>query len=142
MSKPIVEVTKNAWKKMASIIGSTHSADSAKLNRNNFHNGFLFGVSSGGCNGFNFELKLIDDIKELIPTNTKVDSINTIYSPICNSTKLFIDPVSEMYVIGTTIDYINEDFNKGIFESKFTFNISREIASSCGCGVSFRPKNI
>jgi iron-sulfur cluster assembly accessory protein len=135
MSKPIIEVTKNAWKKMGSII------QSKTLNGNNFHKSFLFGVSSGGCNGFNFELKLIDD-KEFITTDTKVNLINTIKSPFCDSTKLFIDPVSEMYVIGTTIDYINEDYSKGIFESKFTFNISKEIASSCGCGVSFRPKNI
>ena len=36
----------------------------------------------------------------------------------------------------------NEDFNKGIFESKFIYNIDKEKASSCGCGVSFMPRNL
>ena len=47
-----------------------------------------------------------------------------------------------MHLIGTEIDYIEEDINKGIFESKFVFNIDKKIASTCGCGVSFMPKNI
>ena len=47
-----------------------------------------------------------------------------------------------MYLIGTTIDFINEDFNKGIFESKFIYNIDKKLASSCGCGISFTPKNV
>ena len=38
-------------------------------------------------------------------------------------TKLFVDPLAEMYIIGTTIDYINEDINNGIFESKFVYNV-------------------
>ena len=35
MSKPIIEVTKNAWKKMGSII------QSKTFNGNNFHNSFF-----------------------------------------------------------------------------------------------------
>ena len=29
--------------------------------------------------------------------------------------KIFIDPIAEMLLFGTTIDYIEEDWNKGIF---------------------------
>ena len=58
-----------------------------------------------------------------------------------NNTKLVIDPLSEMYLIGTTIDYINEDFEKGVFENKFIFLADKKIATSCGCGTSFTPKN-
>jgi len=47
-----------------------------------------------------------------------------------------------MYVIGTTIDYINEDYKKGIFENKFIYNVDKKLASSCGCGISFTPKKI
>ena len=54
--------------------------------------------------------------------------------------KLVIDPMSEMLLMGTTIDYIKEDYSKQIFESKFTFTPEKEIASTCGCGVSFSPK--
>ena len=50
--------------------------------------------------------------------------------------------MSEMYLIGTTIDYVKEDYNKGIFENKFIYNIDKKLASSCGCGVSFMPRNL
>jgi len=48
--------------------------------------------------------------------------------------------LSELYLLGTTIDYINQDYIKNIFESKFIFNIDKELASACGCGISFTPK--
>ena len=57
-----------------------------------------------------------------------------------NSTKLYIDPLSEMYLLGTTIDYVHENYEKGEFESKFKFNINKDIMTSCGCGISFSPK--
>lgn len=125
MKKNIINVTKNAWGKLENII-----------NKSNNSNGFIFGVTSGGCNGFNFDLKLINQEEY----NKIIKLKPTILTH--NSVKLYIEPLSEMYLIGTTIDYVNEDFNKGIFENKFTYNIDREIASSCGCGVSFMPKKI
>ena len=48
MNKNIINVTNNAWKKMNIII---------KKSNNSY--GFLFGVNSGGCNGFNFQLELL-----------------------------------------------------------------------------------
>ena len=56
------------------------------------------------------------------------------------STKLLIDPIAEMLLLGTTIDYVSEDFSKGIFENKFTFTPDKKLATSCGCGVSFNPR--
>jgi len=123
--KNVVNVTKSAWNKMENI-----------MNKSNNKLGFIFGVTSGGCNGFNFDLKIMDqnkfeDIIKLKPNNLKYNNVN-----------LYIDPLSEMYLIGTTIDYITEDYNKGIFENKFNYTIDRKLASSCGCGISFMPKNI
>lgn len=123
--KPIINITKNAWKKMEII-----------LKQSNNKHGFIFGATSGGCNGFNFDLRLIDE-SELKKIQKKKPNILE-----NKNSKCYIDPISEIYLIGTTIDFVNEDFSKGIFESKFTYNIDRQIASSCGCGVSFRPKNI
>ena len=125
MNKNIISITTNAFKKMNIIM---------KESNNKF--GFLFGVTSGGCNGFNFNLNLItsnelNKIQKQKPNIIKNDNV-----------KVYIDPVSEMFLIGTTIDYIKEDFKKGIFESKFTYNIDRKIATSCGCGVSFMPKKL
>lgn len=125
MSKNIINVTANAWKKMGSIIQKSSNK-----------NGFIFGATGGGCNGFNFDLRLIQDkeqkeIMKMKPSILTNDDVN-----------IFIEPLSEMYLIGTTIDYINEDFSKGIFENKFVYKIDKELASSCGCGVSFMPRNL
>ena len=122
--KPIINVTKTAWKKMTEIC--------KKSNNNNF----LFGVTSGGCNGFNFNLNLLHDneYKKIIKNKPSIISNENI--------NIYIEPMSEMYLIGTTIDYIEEDINKGIFENKFVYKIDKNIASSCGCGISFMPKNI
>ena len=119
-----IYVTQNAWLKMSRIIHST---------KNKY--GFLYSASSGGCNGFNFELNLLNQkIYEEI-TQKKF------YTVIENdSTKLYVDPISEMYLLGTTIDYVSEDFQKGEFESKFKFEINKDNMSSCGCGISFNIK--
>ena len=125
MNKNIINVTKKAFEKMSTII---KKSDNQK--------GFLFGVSSGGCNGFNFNLNLITDeelknIEKMKPNIVEHEDV-----------KVYVDPIAEMHLIGTTIDYVKEDFNKGIFESKFIYNIDKEKASSCGCGVSFMPRNL
>ena len=122
--KPIINVTKTAWKKINSIC--------KKSNNNNF----LFSVTSGGCNGFNFNLNLLHDneYKKIIKNKPSIISNENI--------NIYIEPMSEMYLIGTTIDYIEEDINKRIFENKFVYKIDKNIASSCGCGISFMPKNI
>ena len=125
LSKVGIYVTQNAWTKMEDVI---------QISKNKL--GFLFSASSGGCNGFNFKLDLLD---------------NKIYDDICkqtpnilknNNTKLYIDPLTEMFLLGTTIDYIYEDYSKGQFENKFVFNVDNKLASSCGCGISFTPKKL
>ena len=60
---------------------------------------------------------------------------------IHNNVKLLIDPMSEMFLIGTTIDYQTSDYDNNIFEDKFLFIPNKDIATSCGCGISFTPKN-
>ena len=45
----IIHITKNAWRKMSNII---------QLSKNPY--GFIYSASSGGCNGFNFELNLLE----------------------------------------------------------------------------------
>ena len=51
--KNIITVTPNAFQKMSCI-----------MKKSNNKNGFIFGIDSGGCNGFNFKLQLMED-KEL-----------------------------------------------------------------------------
>ena len=120
-----INITKNAWKQMSTIIN---------LTKNKY--GFIYSASSGGCNGFNFELNLLNkNLYNQIIQNKFLTVLNG------KNTKLYVDPISEMYLLGTTIDYISEDYTKGQFESKFQFNINKDLMSSCGCGISFSPKN-
>ena len=119
-------VTNNAWNKMRDILENPKAF------------GFLFSAQGGGCNGFNYNLKTIDK-----------DGFNNLYksriSPILiknGESKLIIDSKSEMLLLGTTIDYIKEDYAKNIFESKFIFTPKKEFATTCGCGISFTPKNL
>jgi len=124
MSKQIINITKNAFKKMNNIMVKSNNTQ-----------GFIFGVSSGGCNGFNFDLKLINDKNEL-------NSILKLKPNVIqdDNVQVYVDPLSEIYLIGTTIDFLEEDYLKGIYESKFIYQVDKNLASTCGCGVSFTPK--
>ena len=119
-----VRITNSAWNKINNIL---------KKSNNNL--GFLYSVSCGGCGGFNFDLYLLEK-------NIYNDIISNKYYTVIenNGNKVYIDPISEMYLIGTEIDYTKEDYNKGIYESKFTFGINKDKMMGCGCGISFSPK--
>lgn len=111
----IINVTKTAWTKLY------------KIASNNKKYAFLFSASSGGCSGFNYELTTIEknEFNDLIkPTILEYGDV-----------KLAIDPLSEIYLIGTTIDY-----SENMFENKFTYIPDKDNATSCGCGISFNPK--
>ena len=101
---PII-VSNNAWNKMGNIL------------KNKISYAFLFSARGGGCNGFNYNLETIDknQFDELYKTKLQPTLINN------GDTNLVIDPLSEMLLLGTTIDYIKEDYSKNIFESKFYF---------------------
>lgn len=124
--KPSIIITDNAWTKIRNILSSSEN-----------HYGFLFYASSGGCNGFNFNLDLLnkEKINEIENSKLKYNQIFDI-----ENNKVYIDPYSEMFLIGTKIDYIKEDYSKNIFESKFVFIPDKSKASSCGCGTSFNIK--
>ena len=120
--KNAIHITKNAWNKLNTI-------------QNNKYNQFLFSAKGGGCNGFSYNLKKItsEDIQEF---NIRRFPPTTITH---NHLSVVIDPQTEIYLLGTTIDYIEENMEKDIYESKFIFTPDKNIATSCGCGVSFSP---
>tara|TARA_B110001469_G_C9561063_1_gene278311 strand:- start:25 stop:423 length:399 start_codon:yes stop_codon:yes gene_type:complete len=120
---PII-VTEPAWSKLNSI--------SNKLSINKF----IFSATSGGCNGYNYNLTTINNrnYNTIITTSKfKPTIIND------NNNIIIIDPVSEFLLLGTTIDYIEEDFENNIYENKFVFIPDKKTNSSCGCGISFTP---
>tara|TARA_B100000963_G_C22628669_1_gene673739 strand:+ start:2314 stop:2694 length:381 start_codon:yes stop_codon:yes gene_type:complete len=125
MNKSIILITQKAWDKIFKI---------NKLSINHF--GFLFSAKSGGCNGFNYNLSILKE-KEYVEIHKGKIKPNYVEN---SNIKVFIDPMSEFYLVNTTIDYVSEDLSKNIFENKFTFTPDKNKASTCGCGVSFSPK--
>ena len=87
---------------------------------------------------FNISLTYIKDIIRKISNWRDYKESETILNE--SDTDIYIDPLSEMYLLGTTIDYVNEDYTKGQLESKFVFEVDKDLMSSCGCGISFSPK--
>ena len=125
---PII-ITNNAWKKMTSIINKSKSS------------GFIFSAESGGCNGLNFNLKLYKDDIEVenmlsVIKSTKIKPSKIEY----NNVPVYIDPLSEMFLLGTTIDYVEEDIQQNIYDNKFIFSPDKTKMNTCGCGISFSPK--
>ena len=116
-------ITNSAWDKMNYIV----KKETGKS--------FLFSASSGGCNGFNYNLTLLDqkEYQKIIDDAGRIPPILMNQGEV----KLIVDPVSDMLLLGTKVDYIHENLSKGIFESKFTFTPDKDKATSCGCGISF-----
>jgi len=112
-------VTNNAWSKLISII------------KNSNNNSFMLSASSGGCNGFSYQFKMITDdkYKEALKENPVIEKNKGI--------NVLIEPKNEYLLSGTTIDYLKQDLKNGIFESKFIFIPDKQLTYSCGCGTSF-----
>tara|TARA_Y100000741_G_scaffold14141_1_gene11179 strand:+ start:1698 stop:2033 length:336 start_codon:yes stop_codon:yes gene_type:complete len=96
------------------------------IKNNNGKSIFLF-LKGGGCNGFSYKFKVLqDNIKpNKFDETFKLDNYN-LY--LCNN--------SLMFLLGTEIDYIED-----IMGSRFDFK-NTNIDSKCGCGTSFNFKEI
>lgn len=127
LNKAIINVTSNAWDKITAI------CKKQDVKR------FMFSATSGGCSGYNYKLELLGNKEYKDISNEQSKFKPTILKN--GENELVIEPSSEFLLLGTTIDYIHEDFNKAIFENKFIFTPDKELALGCGCGVSFTPKD-
>jgi iron-sulfur cluster insertion protein len=134
-NKEIITITNNAWSKIASILSQVNktNTNTQTNTQTNTVTSMLFSVNGGGCNGFKYDLN--------IDTDNNQDKYEKYMFIEKDKNRVYIDPISELYIIGTTIDYIKEDFNKNIFESKFIFIPDKTLATNCGCGTSFTPLN-
>ena len=80
-------------------------------------------VSSGGCSGFKYHIGL----------DTKQDG--DLISVLESGLEILIPETSMPYLNGVVLDYKEEFMNAG-------FSFSNPNAHSCGCGSSFRPKDL
>ncbi len=77
------------------------------------------GVTGGGCSGFQYELGF-EAVAKSDDTVVELDGV-----------KILIDPLSEQYLRGITLDYVSS-LNGGGF--KF---LNPNAQRTCGCGSSF-----
>jgi iron-sulfur cluster insertion protein len=81
--------------------------------------GLRVSVVGGGCSGFQYNLGIDDTARE---DDTIIEQ---------GGVKLFLDPISQQYVYGTVIDYVN-----GLHGAGFKF-VNPNANRTCGCGSSF-----
>ena len=78
------------------------------------------GVKGGGCSGFQYIWGLSKEATdETIQWSKPIDDI------------LLLDPMAEMYVLGSEIDYVEE------LGASFLKLVNPTATSHCGCGESF-----
>lgn len=110
----MLDLTKAAQDKLASVLQSNPDCNCVRI-----------GVAGGGCSGFEYKIALGPDIKWPIDYEQQW---NLYGSP---TLKVFVDPMSDIYLDGVTVDYI-----ESLTESGFRFN-NPNVKSQCGCGKSF-----
>ncbi|HXG20022.1 MAG TPA: iron-sulfur cluster insertion protein ErpA [Methylomirabilota bacterium] len=81
--------------------------------------GLRVSVVGGGCSGFQYNLGLDESPRE---DDTVIEQ---------DGVRLFLDPISQQYVYGTVIDYVN-----GLHGAGFKF-VNPNANRTCGCGSSF-----
>jgi iron-sulfur cluster assembly accessory protein len=82
--------------------------------------GLRVAVVGGGCSGFSYHMAFESQINESSDNVYEFDGL-----------KVLVDQMSEMYLDGVQIDYI-----ESIEGSGFKFN-NPNVKSTCGCGSSF-----
>jgi iron-sulfur cluster assembly accessory protein len=82
-------------------------------------NALRVAVVGGGCSGFSYHMAF----------DNQENPTDNVYQ--FNDLKVFVDQMSEMYLDGVQIDYIETIEGAG-----FKFN-NPNVKSTCGCGSSF-----
>ena len=110
MSEQVIKLSDNAAKRIKILMSQ---AENSAV-------GVRIGVKSGGCAGMSY---VMEYAKSQNPNDELIEE---------KGVKVFIDPGAVMYLLGTTMDFKEEEFS-----SSFVFNNPNET-ERCGCGESFK----
>ena len=105
----IVQITELAAQKVSEIRSAEEIEDELALRLR---------VVGGGCAGFSYDLYFDE--------KTPMDKEFTVHG-----VRVVVDQMSLMYLMGTTIDYV-----EGLQGAGFKFN-NPNVKATCGCGSSF-----
>ena len=83
-----------------------------------------FTVKGGGCSGFTYDWQMTSEVTD--PSDWIEVSLDSE-----SGHKLLINKLAEMYVLGSTIDYVVE------LGGSFLAVKNPQATASCGCGESF-----
>ena len=107
---PIIKLSNNAALRIKEIMSN---AEKDSL-------GVRVSVKTGGCAGMSY---IMEYAKEVNPNDEVIED---------KGVKVFVDTAAIMYLLGTEMDYKNEELS-----SSFVFNNPNET-ERCGCGESFK----
>ena len=110
MRKQIIKLSNNAANRIKQIMSR---AEDSTI-------GVRVGVKSGGCAGMSY---IMEYAKEIKPDEEVIEE---------KGVKVLIDPKAIIYLLGTEMDYKQEEFS-----SQFVFKNPNET-ERCGCGESFK----
>ena len=107
--KQVITLSDKAAKRIKEILSKDQSSSGVRI-----------GVKSGGCAGMEY---VMEYAKESKPEDELIEE---------KGVKVFVDPGAVMYLLGTEMDYKEEEFS-----SSFVFKNPNET-ERCGCGESFK----
>lgn len=109
MKKAVIQITDNAASRVKLLLEKRQKPAV----------GIRVGVKSGGCSGLSYTFEYADEQK------------NTDEAVQDKGVTIFIEPKAVMYLLGTTLDFVDEKVKSG-----FIF-INPNEKGRCGCGESF-----
>jgi iron-sulfur cluster assembly protein len=107
--KQVITLSDKAAKRIKEILSKDQSSSGVRI-----------GVKSGGCAGMSY---VMEYAKDKNPSDELIED---------KGIKVFVDPGAVMYLLGTEMDYKEEEFS-----SSFVFKNPNET-ERCGCGESFK----
>ena len=109
MVAPIITLTETAAERVRQLIAKSEKPVL----------GVRVGVKTRGCSGLSYFVEYAEDQKKF------EDMVED------KGVRIFIDPTTTMFLLGSEMDYVEDTFHTG-----FVFNNPNE-KGRCGCGESF-----